>query len=71
MHPVRLGAWDRELRCACSTPADHRYFSGDTLTEASHTPLCRAAPNGDVAYSNETVNGHVNADRPIMPEVTR
>jgi hypothetical protein len=32
------------------------------------TPL---APSSDVAYSNESVNGHVNADEPIMPEVTR
>jgi hypothetical protein len=36
-----------------------------------HRRLCRAALNGDVAYSNESVNGHVNADRAIIPERTR
>jgi hypothetical protein len=27
--------------------------------------------SSDVAYSNESVNGHVNADEPIIPERTR
>ena len=36
-----------------------------------HRRLCWAALNGDVAYSHESVNGHVNADRAIIPERTR
>jgi hypothetical protein len=56
---------DRRQRVAVAT-------SPATRSPNSLTPVCRTPPpNGDVAYSNESVNGHVNADEPIMPERTR